>query len=218
VNDRWLPALIVVALTGSMVYAISADVPSQHSFPITLGDLPTLAVAVATFFLVWVTRGSVRVAERSLTELERPWIIVHGAKITWLDSHEIQNHGFATVPASNRALNDWMITLHLKNVGRMPALIEEIKFKIEDTDTLPDTPDYSNPGYLRSPRTVAVGEECDTGSVGPAPGRPNQLTVYGLITYTGLGGAEHHTGFALNVAPYMPAFVRCEKAAYDHYD
>ena len=240
-NDRWLPALIVMALIGLMFYAVSHDIHSpqqgrqpsyssaqgsqresaplrQQSSPIGFGDIATLVVAVATLALAVITRRSVRVAERTLTELERPWLIVQRAKITWRDSHTLPNHGLAIIPGGNRVFNDWVITLRLKNVGRMPALIEQITFKIKDTKTLSDTPDYSNPGFLLSPRTVAVGEECDTGPVGPAPGRPDQLTFYGLIAYKGLEGTEHHTGFALNVAPYMPAFVRCEKSAYDHYD
>ncbi len=64
---------------------------------------------------------------------------------------------------------------------------------------------------------MATGETCDTGGVGPAPGRPNQLAFYGRVTYRELSGREHYTGFALDVAPYMPAFVRNSKDAYDYY-
>ena len=100
-----------------------------------------------------VTRRSVKISERALTELERPWIIVEGAKVIMRDTPAQQ--GQAT-GIGGRALNDWFISLRLKNVGWMPALIESIIFKIEDTTTLPHIPNYAN----ANPLTV------------PAPSRP----------------------------------------------
>ena len=55
-------------------------------------------------------------------------------------------------------------------------------------------------------RTMATGETCDTGGVGSAPGRPNQLGFYGRVTCRELSGREHYTGFALDVSPVHARF------------
>jgi hypothetical protein len=108
-----------------------------------------------------------------------------------------------TIP---RLPNNWFIKLKLRNVGRMPALVEECIFKRKDT--LPPTPDYSKSGGLTCPGTIAANETGDTGTVSPGPGYEGQLVFYGRITYKELSGRLHHTGFAFEVAPHMPAFIR----------
>lgn len=155
------------------------------------------------------TRKAATIAERALTELERPWLFLQGARITWRDSH---------TPPAPRLPNDWFISLKWKNVGRMPALVEDCIFKFADKASLPTSPDYSDAGHLRCPGTVAPNEEVDTTVVGPAPGRPNELVFFGRITYKELNGKLHHTGFALEVAPHMPTFDRHANDAYDYYD
>ena len=84
---------------------------------------------------------------------------------------------------------------------------------------MPDIPDYSrNLIYLMCPGYVAPGDGVDTSQVGPAPGRADDLVFFGKITYRELNGKEHHTGFALDIAPYMPAFSRHNNDAYDYYN
>jgi hypothetical protein len=100
----------------------------------------------------------------------------------------------------------------------MPALVDECIFTIESKETLPATPDYSGAGRLTCPRTIAPNDSGDTGAVGPGPGREGQLVFYGGITYKELSRKAHHTGFALEVAPHMAAFIRHASDAYDYYD
>jgi hypothetical protein len=85
-----------------------------------------------------------QIAERTLTEIERPWLFVAGATIT---RREMPNEPL--VP------NNWFISFRCQNAGRMPAVVEQCIIKIADKDALPPTPDYSGPvGTLRSRRGV----------------------------------------------------------------
>jgi hypothetical protein len=199
-------ALAFVDIHNGAVTAIATIVIA--AFTIVLA-LVTGRQAHLTRIAAEAAKQSAFVAERALTELERPWIFIQGAKLTWRDSQ---------LPGQPRLRNDWYISLKLKNVGRMPAIIYAIVFKIEDKATLPPTPDYRNSGALTCPGTIAPGDEVDTNDVGPGPGRQNELVFYGKITYRELNGKEHHSGFALDIAPFMPAFSRHANDAYDYYD
>lgn len=185
----------------------------------------TGALAISTVVLCFVTarginqqsrdmRDSIQIAERTLTDYERPWLIVSSAHINWRDT-----------PTSNPTqgvygtgvLNDWLITLRIKNIGRMPALIDTIEFKIESIMKMPIHPNYDRPSPLLFRRHLAANEEDKTGTVGPGPGAIGQLTFYGRILYRELNGREHATGFALDPAPYMPAYTVSPMEAYEYY-
>lgn len=168
----------------------------------TAADAATNAAAAANVQATELKR-SADATERAVTEFERPWLFVEGAQVSLRDTNVI---------------NSWMIRLTLRNYGRTPALVQGAIFKIGDKDTLPGMPDYSNSSPLSIRGTISPRKKGKTSTVGPGPGRQGQLVFYGRITYNELNGAEHHTGFALEVAPAMAAFVRHPNPAYDYYD
>jgi hypothetical protein len=165
-------------------------------------------------------QASIKIAERALTDYERPWLFLEGAKVTRRDSHKWQPAPGGDVLESAPPIpNDWYISLQWRNIGRTPALVQDCIFKIQDKESLPATPDYTGSGPpLSCQRTVAADERFSTGEVGPAPGRTNLLVFFGRMTYEELNGRVHHTGFALEVAPMMPVFGPYISNAYDYYD
>src|SRR6266851_5756876 len=147
-----------------------------------------------------------KVAERSLTELERPWLFLEGATVIRRD-----------LPGQQLIPNNWFIKLHWKNVGRAPALIEDCLFQIVPKASITNEPVYDKRSGISCPRTVAVGETIETFQVGPAPGKNEILVFYGRITYTELSGKRHETGFAVEVSPHMPACSPHNNDKYDYY-
>lgn len=147
-----------------------------------------------------------KVAERSFTELERPWLFLEGATVS---RRELP--GQALVP------NNWFIKLHWKNVGRAPALIVECTFQIAPKEKIADEPAYDQRSQLSCPRTVPVGGTIETTEVGPAPGKHEYLVFYGKLTYTELSGKRHTTGFAVEVSPHIAAFNPHNNDKYDYY-
>jgi hypothetical protein len=71
---------------------------------------------------------------------------------------------------------------------------------------------------------VAQNTGFETNEVGPARGTGTKngqaiiFVLFGRLTYKDLSGAIHHTGFALEVSPHMPAFTPHHNPAYDYYD
>jgi hypothetical protein len=174
--------------------------------------------AILTRDAVETAAHHAKTAERALTDYERPWLFLEGGRVALRESQ-----GFEKTPDYRRVLkppieNDWMITLTFRNYGRMPALVGGCIFKISAQDALPAEPDYTQPGILTLPGTVGPNRRGKTNTVGPGPGRIGPLVFYGRVIYTELNGVEHHTGFALDVAPHMAAFTRRADAAYDYYD
>jgi hypothetical protein len=114
------------------------------------------------------------------------------------------------------------IKLHWRNIGRSPAIVIDCIFKIIEESALGPTPDYSGAHPLAIRRTIAVDALAETTEVGPAPignaRRGAQLVFFGRLTYTELNGTEHHTGFALKVAPNLPAYAQYQNPNYDYYD
>jgi hypothetical protein len=151
------------------------------------------------------------IAERTLTELERPWLFIEGATISRRE-----------MPGEQLTPNNWYISFRCKNVGRMPAVTEECILKLVDKDAAPPTPDYSGPFGTLVPRWVSHGKTFNTREMGPAlgmkDGKPINFVVYGRLTYKELNGRPHHTGFAVEVSPHIAAFSGYPSDAYDYYD
>jgi hypothetical protein len=170
-------------------------------------------LGIATIGLLFATNRTAQIAERALTEHERPWIFFSGATIS-----------LRSVPASGLPPpNNFYVSLHWTNVGRAPALIDACEFVFVDKDCLPPFPDYSNVQQLNTNRTMAAGDDFRTNDVGPASygtlknGQAVQLVMFGRLRYRELNGKEHTTGFAIEIAPQMAAFVACSNAAYEYY-
>lgn len=108
----------------------------------------TLILSVSTIALWAATRRSAQIAERALSEVERPWLFVQGATVTRRD-----------MPPVPLTPNFWYISFKCKNVGRSPAVMQECIIKLDDKDLLPPTPDYSNAPPFATQRWVSPGEE-----------------------------------------------------------
>jgi hypothetical protein len=120
--------------------------------------------------------------------------------------------------------NYFWISFVFRNVGRAPALISEVFVILADKKTIADTPDYS--GYriqLTAPATLAVAGDFETGAFGPPaqPGvKPDDVTfhvIFGQMVYKELNGAEHKTGFSVEVSPHMAAVSSHPNPAYDYF-
>ena len=89
-------------------------------------------------------------------------------------------------------------------------------------DQLPKTPNYDLTFRGHAPRWLSTNETFDTRQMGPAirmkDGRPIQFVAFGRLTYKELNGREHHSGFAVEVSPHMPAAIGYPNDAYDYYD
>lgn len=180
-----------------------------HSVENIITALATIAIAVFTWTLykssekMWgvtkiaaeAAQLSAAVAERTLTDLERPWLFLDAQTVRRLNSPG------PAVPIPN----DWVIKLHWKNVGRTPALIDACEFEIAPRSTLPEWPIYTGKALLTCPATVATSEEFETNEVGPALRSNEELVVFGRMIYRDLGNRRHETGFAICVSPHMPA-------------
>jgi len=212
VNERWYPAIVIAALFGAMIFALHADL-SSPSFPtaqtertqqteqkgasaayqgtdtvfsgITLVDLATLALAVSTFGLWIVTRRSVRIAERTLTELERAYVF---------PSHK-QIIGSNTIPLS--------IQYRMRNIGRTPAIIKEFRVCFYNNETLPaGEPNYSA-GELQKFNWAIAGNDSGDTKIFTSPFTGRQLfcaeirflDIFGIGQYSRAASEWQPEGF-----------------------
>ena len=137
---------------------------------------------------------SASVAERALTELERPWLLLEG--------YAVRRYEPPSTP------NAWYITFEWRNFGRSPALIKECVVRIVDRDLMPPVPDYEGSKPLLCPAIVGASSPFATGAIGPSrgtgikDGNAVQFIVFGKLTYSQMNGTLHHSGFAgSGVAP-----------------
>lgn len=157
---------------------------------------------------------SAKAATSALTDLERPWIFVQGAHIARREN-----------PTEGIIPNFYWIHFRCKNVGRAPAIMGESLIFCRDRAELTATPDYSGQSLpIIWPLTIEDGIEFESSQFGPASQPRNTpasdvitYVIYGRLTYTSLNGDTHHTGFAIEVSPHMPAFQLCGDKAYNYY-
>ena len=180
----------------------------------------TLVTAALAWYTSRLYKATVALSEDAKktferqSNLERPWLFMEKVRVERREGAPIQPQ----IP------NNWYISFIWRNIGRSPALIEGCAFKIEDTSTLQEPPDYSNASELTCPSSVAAGVEFETSKVGPAPekgiknGKSINLTIYGRLTYKELNGQLHHTGFAMDVSPHLPAANTSKCKNYEYYN
>ena len=159
--------------------------------------------------------ASAEVANRTLSEVERPWVVVTSFGHEWRE----------TSPGGSPTPNAWFLSTRWKNVGRMPAIVDELVIKIQDMDTLPPTPDYSGVPPMGIERVIAPDTETtDTQPMGPGlgsgikDGKPIRFVVFGRLTYKELNGRVHHTGFAVQVNPHFIGTNGYGNPAYEYWD
>ena len=153
-------------------------------------------------------KESVDIANKALTEYERPWLCLDRIHVKGRE-HIKEEY-------------NWFIDFKIKNIGRMPAIIEELLIKIQDIGTLPEIPDYSDIIPMSHARTLAVGDSFDTRPIGPSnqviDGKTINYAVFGRITYKELNGRTHTSGFAVEVCPNFAAATSCRHEAYTYYN
>jgi len=171
----------------------------------------TVNLAVATSRLKDISARQVKMA----SETERPWLFIERVKV-------MRRPDARTDPVDP---NSWMVSFLWRNIGRSPALIEECIFNIAPKADLPDIPNYEGAQKLGCQSSIAVGGQLETKpEVGPGPvlrtkdGKAIELTIYGKLTYKELNSSLHHTGFAIDVSPYLLAQSTNTKMGYEYYD
>lgn len=180
-------ALLVIATAGLVVFGFIQSSDSKRS------------IAAA--------ETSAAVAERALTDLERPWLFLASVSIRF-------NPSATGLLEPNR----WFLKLHWKNVGRAPAIVDECLFSIELKKNLPETPVYNPDLKLNCQHTIAEKETVETNEVGPARRQDEEILVFfGRMTYRELGGKKHETGYAIEVSPHMPAYSPHDSSKYNYY-
>lgn len=181
--------------------------------------IATVVIALFTFFLYRVSAKLTNISERqskAVSDLERPWLFIEKIRVERREG----------APINPKLANNWFISFVWRNVGRTPAVVEECIYKIEPTDSLSEEPDYSGGSRLGGfPSTVARDIEFETRRVGPGEekrvinGDAIELTVYGKLTYKKLNGEIHHTGFAIDVSPHLPASqTHNRNRKYEYFD
>lgn len=178
----------------------------------------TIGTSIVTAFILLIQtfvfgRQATRLKQtvESIEKTERPYLFVEKVRVRRRDPPSVPN--------------SWYISFQFRNVGRMPAIVKECIVRIEDRDNISEIPDYAKAVQLTCKETVASNKAFTTSEIGPAPeirvkngDDPVLFVVFGKITYTELTGKTHHTGFAVEVSPHIPAFSNFNKEGYDKYD
>jgi len=173
-----------------------------------LNTLASLCIAIATGTLWWSTRNLWKASQiqiKAATGSERPWLFPVATKVPPRGEKVATN-------------NQWYISVTVKNLGRMPALIKECKVKIAEKSTLPPAPDFADAMDIGGPYSVEAQGTFDTRPIGPGKPSDDQLVFYGRITYAELNGEKHTLRFAFEVWKLGMASVHYNNDAYHEFD
>jgi hypothetical protein len=161
----------------------------------------TGALSVSTLLLWRVTKKSAEIAERALTELERPFVGI-----------EIENTGFTVKDAKTDpyVMLDRDLTFKFANYGRTPATITEMfdKFYVCEPGEMP--PPVSPTQGNKFPFGVIIGANERSASSTRSPSKgidpnlwqtfstgENALFLIGFVRFQDIFGKFHVTGFCL---------------------
>lgn len=151
----------------------------------------TVALTLTSVLQWWAARRSSDV----LLALERPLIAL---RMFELEGRNSELGGDTA---------NWFITLRFKNVGKSAAFFEDFSVNIVEKNSLGKKPVYTGEfSKLGLPFVIEAGQEFTPTpeKFGPG-GRKGTFVVVGRITYKDVAGVSHKTGFAVEVASYMPA-------------
>jgi hypothetical protein len=185
---------------------------------VTLLDIFTLALAGSTFGLWLVTRRSVKLAERALTELERPYLVVDATRpgiAIGVMGYSLDSEG-----------TEWTAI----NYGRTPALL------IDSLPTWPietglDMPHAIDPvaqrgkafpaGCVAGPdrpyhETVEPIEDSDLAKLFEPDAAEYRLFFTGYVRYGDFFGGVYVNGFCFVFEPESQRFVRIGDDAYNY--
>lgn len=150
----------------------------------------TAGLVIFSFFQVYYARRAIQeaarsgnIAERALTELERPWMIDIAAQRDKIGEK---------IPAAGP-----LFKLVFKNVGRAPAVIYQCRLCTVLADKAAEIPDYTEATVMGITGEIAQSnEEIRTVPFRPTTGTGRYL-CYGVLEYRSLGGTAYETGFAV---------------------
>lgn len=185
---------------------------------LALGVLGLGGLGFTVFYarLAWKeSQRSANAAHTALRNHERPWLVVDKVKV---EARRFHPTGAPVLPYNN----EWYISFEFRNVGRLPAKVEECLLRLVDRSQLPRKPDYTGAGQLGCKSTFAAGESDWTTQIGPsvatdATGTFINYAAVGRLTYRELSGEIHHTGFGVEVSPAFPATSACTEDAYTYH-
>jgi hypothetical protein len=106
--DRWLVRWTAALVAATLGLILATGVLGYFGYRQSKDMRESIAVA----------KRSADFAERALTDLERPWIFIFGAKVGTRDSET----------------DEWFIEYSVANYGKMPAIIEQASIGIELSD------------------------------------------------------------------------------------
>jgi hypothetical protein len=162
----------------------------------------TLVLSISTIALWRATRSSVRVAERALTELERPFIGI-----------EVVNSGFTVESAATEpyVMMGTRLVFHFANYGRTPATLTEVldEFCICGPNEMP-TPVNPEDRGVEYPFGVIVGADKTSPPSSRSQSRDidpdtwltfsagdSELFLMGFVRFRDIFDKRHITGFCL---------------------
>jgi len=178
----------------------------------------TVAYVIVAAFQWWSIKRQADIAERTLTEIERPWMMIIPAS-------------FKIYPETGTTQTPRQITFSwiVRNVGRSPAWLTAGRAGAEKirADELPPTPEYPKPftySLTPSPPDEEGREESARLNFTPAEyvalceGRLDFI-VRGYISYRGLGNRLHETRFCIGIqkAEHGLAMSFCGPPTYNAY-
>jgi len=159
----------------------------------------------ATEILAAAAWQSADVAERSLFELERPWLFLDGAAVKIRDDNKP---------------NSWIVRFNWNNVGRSPAIIQDSIAIVANKKILEPIPDYGKMAInLSFRKTMPAGVSACTAEFGLDPSQwdEEQKVAYGFIKYKGMGTAIYTSGFALEISVREEKFSLYDNENYTYY-
>jgi hypothetical protein len=203
----------------------------------TLTALATLVVAAFTAALwrstskLWkeanraseISRRAAQAAEKSadasvalLRDVERPWIVLEGALV------RRREMGFEDEPLLP---NNFFIKFKFRNVGRTPAMIDDVVVELADKREIGPEPTFTERSlHLRGAATLAADGTFDANEFGPGPQSKDVATkdvifyvIFGKVSYREPNGRQHATGFAVEVSPHMAAFSSYPADAFTYW-
>jgi hypothetical protein len=197
----WVLSFATMGLFGAVAIQAALFVWQLRLIRDELGHTKTAAEAA---------KKSADMAERTLTEHERPWLFRNQIRI--------QDGVLSRV----LGINSYFVFLIWKNVGRAPALIEGFEWNFIDENCLPDVPDYTGARREGTPSGLPEGESFETQGRGPpnSPSPDGGLITYvffGRLFYKDMGGHSHVSGYAIRISPYGAVVLEAGGQAYNYY-
>jgi hypothetical protein len=190
-----LPFLFILSLSApghlglptlnDFVYRNRDDINAYSTIVIAIF---TAILGMFTVSLARSTRVAAEAAEKALVDLERPWLFIENAIIIHI-----------VTPATLEVA--WTVRLIVRNIGRAPALIDTIAYRVDPRATLPVVRQALNGATdLSIQFTLRPDVAAETDNTPPFPEASiNHPVFHGVIRYHSVTGQNHESWFALDI-------------------